>query len=74
MTHAAEKRMALEALRAELNSGKNSAVDRIAALEEEVSANPGGCQEPKKGQSVPSPLISFCVGSSQGRGPGGGGE
>ena len=36
VTHAAEKRMAMEALRAELNAGKNSQGDRIRALEEEV--------------------------------------
>ena len=36
VTHAAEKRMALEALRSEFNSGQKSAVDRVAALEEEV--------------------------------------
>ena len=36
VTHAAEKRMALEALRSEFSSGQKSAVDRVAALEEEV--------------------------------------
>ena len=36
VTYAAEKRMALEALRSEFSSNQKSAVDRVAALEDEV--------------------------------------